>query len=214
MSSDPNKRLDAIEDAAQALMNSHGDLPATEVGLAVMIGLMKHMIHARGESLKRAESFLAYCAGRAPTEAQRGPRARRSSFYESYWAEEDARWRPYNGNDQRSGQANRAAGDFNYWRSQFRQAGMGAEFDAMFGAGRGEQARRPPPPPPPPPPPGDERSEPWHVTLGVPAHATKAAIRAAWKGKIRTAHPDAGGSTERAQRLNMAKEEGLRVARA
>jgi hypothetical protein len=43
-------------------------------------------------------------------------------------------------------------------------------------------------------------------TLGLAVGADRAAIKAAWKRLIRDAHPDQGGSLERTQALNAAKD--------
>lgn len=42
--------------------------------------------------------------------------------------------------------------------------------------------------------------------LGVPKDATKAAIKAAYRAKAKTAHPDVGGTEEQIQALNLAYE--------
>lgn len=78
-----------------------------------------------------------------------------------------------------------------------------------FDPGAGAKKKKAPPPPPPP----DPKSKWWEV-LGVPQHATKAAIRAAWRNKMKAAHPDKGGDSEMAKKFNMAKDEGIKVARA
>lgn len=50
--------------------------------------------------------------------------------------------------------------------------------------------------------------EQWWQILGVTSTASPDQIEAAWREKIRTAHPDAGGSHAAAARLNQAREEG------
>jgi DnaJ-domain-containing protein 1 len=50
--------------------------------------------------------------------------------------------------------------------------------------------------------------EQWWQILGVTSRATSAEIDAAWREKMRSAHPDAGGSDAAAARLNQAREEG------
>jgi hypothetical protein len=49
--------------------------------------------------------------------------------------------------------------------------------------------------------------EQWWQILGVTSRATSAEIDAAWREKMRSAHPDAGGDAA-ASRLNQAREEG------
>ena len=56
------------------------------------------------------------------------------------------------------------------------------------------------------PPPAAE--EPWWQVLGVPPSASPTEIDAAWRDKMRAAHPDAGGSDAEVHRLNQAREEG------
>jgi hypothetical protein len=46
--------------------------------------------------------------------------------------------------------------------------------------------------------------------LGVPRGADKATIVAAWREKMKAAHPDAGGSEKAASRLNAAKDHLLK----
>jgi hypothetical protein len=54
--------------------------------------------------------------------------------------------------------------------------------------------------------------EQWWQILGVRPTATFDEIEAAWRGKIRAAHPDnAGGSTAAAARLNRARDEGKKA---
>lgn len=48
----------------------------------------------------------------------------------------------------------------------------------------------------------------WEV-LGVAPAATEPEILAAWRSKVKTAHPDAGGSTEAFNALNAAKDIAL-----
>ncbi|BBC72888.1 conserved hypothetical protein [Altererythrobacter sp. B11] len=50
--------------------------------------------------------------------------------------------------------------------------------------------------------------EQWWQVLGVRQQATEAEIDAAWREKMRSAHPDQGGSEEQAKRLNWARAEG------
>lgn len=50
----------------------------------------------------------------------------------------------------------------------------------------------------------------WAWLLGVAEDASDQEIDAAWREKMRTAHPDRGGSAEEAQRLNAARAEGKR----
>jgi hypothetical protein len=47
--------------------------------------------------------------------------------------------------------------------------------------------------------------------LGVPRGADKATIIAAWREKMKTAHPDAGGSEKDAARLNAARDHLLKA---
>lgn len=63
---------------------------------------------------------------------------------------------------------------------------------------------RPPPPPPPPPPPNPYEAA--LMELGLSAVFTEPEFVAAYRRAIRTAHPDAGGSTVRAQRVNSARD--------
>ena len=51
--------------------------------------------------------------------------------------------------------------------------------------------------------------EQWFQILGVSPNADRAAIDQAYREKMKTAHPDQGGSTEAAARLNRARAEGL-----
>jgi len=54
--------------------------------------------------------------------------------------------------------------------------------------------------------------EQWWNVLGVGPHATIAEIDAAWRSRIRTAHPDnTSGSTVAASRLNHARDEGRKA---
>jgi DnaJ-domain-containing protein 1 len=53
--------------------------------------------------------------------------------------------------------------------------------------------------------------EQWWEVLGVDRHADAAAIDAAWRAKMRVAHPDRGGSDAAAARLNWARDEGKRA---
>lgn len=50
--------------------------------------------------------------------------------------------------------------------------------------------------------------EQWWQVLGVARTATPEQIDAAWRDKMRSAHPDQGGSEHAAQRLNWARSEG------
>jgi hypothetical protein len=59
-----------------------------------------------------------------------------------------------------------------------------------------------------PPPEGSPPRKPWHMVLGVPPSASPAEIDAAWKAKMRIAHPNAGGSAPAVHLLNQAREEG------
>jgi hypothetical protein len=52
--------------------------------------------------------------------------------------------------------------------------------------------------------------EQWWQVLGVRPDATVDQIDAAWRDKMRAAHPDRGGSDAAAARLNRAREEGKR----
>lgn len=54
------------------------------------------------------------------------------------------------------------------------------------------------------PPPSQTGSQPWHEVLGVDPRDTLDVIETMFKAKIRKAHPDLGGSTEEAQRINAA----------
>ncbi len=58
------------------------------------------------------------------------------------------------------------------------------------------------------PPSGGAR--PWHVVLGVAQNASRLDVERAYREKAKTAHPDAGGSTEAMADLNRAREEALR----
>lgn len=51
--------------------------------------------------------------------------------------------------------------------------------------------------------------ETWWQILGCKPDATPDQVSAAWRDKMREAHPDRGGSNEAAARLNRAREEGL-----
>ena len=42
--------------------------------------------------------------------------------------------------------------------------------------------------------------------LGVPVNAARAEVQAAWKRRMRTAHPDQGGSQAAASRVNQARD--------
>jgi hypothetical protein len=53
--------------------------------------------------------------------------------------------------------------------------------------------------------------EQWWDVLGVPRDADTASIDAAWRAKMQTAHPDKGGSTAAAARLNWARDEGRKA---
>lgn len=53
--------------------------------------------------------------------------------------------------------------------------------------------------------------EQWWQILGVSSRATSAEIDAAWRGKMRAAHPDAGGSDAAAARLNHARDQGKKA---
>lgn len=50
----------------------------------------------------------------------------------------------------------------------------------------------------------------WQI-LSIDRNATKDEINAAWREKMRAAHPDRGGSDEAAARLNWARDEALRL---
>lgn len=50
--------------------------------------------------------------------------------------------------------------------------------------------------------------EQWWQVLGVSNSASDEEIDRAWKGQIKDAHPDRGGSEQRAARLNWARSEG------
>lgn len=52
--------------------------------------------------------------------------------------------------------------------------------------------------------------EQWWQVLGVGRGASMTEIDAAWRAKMRDAHPDRGGSDEAAARLNWARDEGRR----
>ena len=54
--------------------------------------------------------------------------------------------------------------------------------------------------------------EPWWTVLGVASNAGLAEIDAAWREKMRDAHPDRGGTDAAASRLNWARDEARRVA--
>lgn len=51
------------------------------------------------------------------------------------------------------------------------------------------------------------------ILLGLPGNYTRAALDAAYKAAIRKAHPDAGGSVDEAQAVNMARDLLLRALR-
>lgn len=53
--------------------------------------------------------------------------------------------------------------------------------------------------------------EQWWQVLGVGPSATPAEIDAAWRELMRAAHPDRGGTTAAATRLNTARDEGKRA---
>ena len=52
----------------------------------------------------------------------------------------------------------------------------------------------------------------WDV-LGISAHATESGITAAYRERVRTAHPDAGGSDDAIRQLNIARDQALSVVR-
>ena len=52
--------------------------------------------------------------------------------------------------------------------------------------------------------------EQWWQVLGVASAASDSEIDAAWRQKMKAAHPDQGGSEAEAQRLNLARLEGKR----
>lgn len=54
-------------------------------------------------------------------------------------------------------------------------------------------------------------TSPWDI-LGVPRTATREQIEVAYRQKARAAHPDNGGNHEAMTRLNLAREEALRIA--
>lgn len=60
-----------------------------------------------------------------------------------------------------------------------------------------------------PPPPGTKPRRLWHEVLGIPPHSSREAIEAAYRSLAKTAHPDAGGSSEAFEELNRAKQEAL-----
>jgi hypothetical protein len=53
--------------------------------------------------------------------------------------------------------------------------------------------------------------EQWWQVLGVKPSASPAEIDAAWREKMHSAHPDRGGSTDAAARLNGARDQGRRA---
>lgn len=53
-------------------------------------------------------------------------------------------------------------------------------------------------------------SETWYKILGVKANATADEIKAAYVSKAKTAHPDAGGSSELFNKIKTAYEQGMR----
>lgn len=53
--------------------------------------------------------------------------------------------------------------------------------------------------------------EQWWQVLEVGQQATPEQIDAAWRAKMRDAHPDRGGSDQAAARLNWARDEGKRI---
>lgn len=53
--------------------------------------------------------------------------------------------------------------------------------------------------------------EQWWQVLDVSPSATPTEIDAAWREKMRGAHPDAGGSNAAASRINQARDEGKRT---
>lgn len=48
----------------------------------------------------------------------------------------------------------------------------------------------------------------WWAILGVPQAASLSEIETAWRGLMKTAHPDQGGNSDLAARLNAARDEG------
>lgn len=50
----------------------------------------------------------------------------------------------------------------------------------------------------------------WWTVLGIARTANRAEIAAAYNANIRTAHPDRGGSTEAAARINRARDEAFK----
>ena len=53
--------------------------------------------------------------------------------------------------------------------------------------------------------------EQWWEVLGVPRTASREQVDAAWRERMQTAHPDKGGSTAAAARLNWARDEGRKA---
>lgn len=53
--------------------------------------------------------------------------------------------------------------------------------------------------------------EQWWQILGVASSADSAAIDAAWRARMRDAHPDRGGTDAAAARLNAARDQGKRT---
>jgi DnaJ-domain-containing protein 1 len=65
--------------------------------------------------------------------------------------------------------------------------------------------------PPPPPPPSELSLSDAYLVLGVESDAPMSDVKKAYRRAIRAAHPDAGGTNERAVRVNAAWE---RIERA
>lgn len=53
----------------------------------------------------------------------------------------------------------------------------------------------------------------WFTVLGVPETAAAEEIERAWRIKVKTAHPDVGGTTAMVAEINAARDEGLRLAK-
>ncbi len=224
MSGHTRKKFEAIEDSVHAILNSHEDSHTEYVAAAICKGILAYMMQRSGGDISGAKRLLDNAFHLAMTQGPSNMGAKFNNAYSTNYdphanirrAEaERARAEQYAqyGNNSANSNANFGGGTFNEenLRDAARRAGLdGDTFDAMFGFKK-SKPKAPPPPSPPPPPTGAKR---WWEVLGVSQHADRATIKGAWRKKIKTAHPDAGGDAEAAQTLNAAKAEGLRVVRA
>lgn len=224
------KKLESIEDVVHATMNAHEDSSLDLIAAAICKGILAYSMTRTGGDVVAAKRLLEKAFHLAMDE---GPSAYARSFnrstYEQRAREQHAK-AEYQAEAARRAKAEQYGkrGAYTYgfdpadgWadggtfseetlksaKEAFKQQ---YGYDPFSGAryNAGQQRNKTPPPPPP------GASKPWWQVLGVSQHADKATIKGAWRKKIKTAHPDAGGDAEAAQTLNAAKSEGLRVARS